>query len=188
MAKLSDSAEALNRLKEAEQLLDRLLTMDIIFSGVWASFALGRASLILGEPRSARSFAGAAIEFSRGNPGSLAHALHLLGDIALHPDQVDADSCEGHYRKALALAQPRGMYPLMAHCHLGLGRLYQRTGNREQARKHLTTATSMYREMDMRFYLEQAEAESTLVASASVGGEHLRRPHIHGTGTRGKEP
>ena len=30
----------------------------------------------------------------------------------------------------------------------------------EQARGHLTTATAMYREMDMRFWLEQAEAES----------------------------
>ena len=41
--------------------------------------------------------------------------------------------------------------------HLGLGKLYGRVGKREQAREHLTTATTMYREMDMRFYLEQAE-------------------------------
>jgi hypothetical protein len=59
----------------------------------------------------------------------------------------------------LALAEPRGMRPLIAHCHLGLGKLYQRTGNREQAGEHLTIATSMYREMDMPFYLEQAETE-----------------------------
>ena len=42
---------------------------------------------------------------------------------------------------------------------LGLGRLYQRTGNRERAWEHLTTATTMYREMDMRVWLEQAEAD-----------------------------
>jgi len=30
---------------------------------------------------------------------------------------------------------------------------------REQAREHLTAATTMYREPDMRFWLEQAEAE-----------------------------
>ena len=65
-----------------------------------------------------------------------------------------------HYRKALALADPRGMRPLAAHCHLGLGTLYRRTGKREQAQGHLTTATAMYREMDMRFWLEQAEAET----------------------------
>jgi hypothetical protein len=38
-------------------------------------------------------------------------------------------------------------------------RLSRRTGKREEAREHLTTATSMYREMDMRFWLEQAERE-----------------------------
>jgi hypothetical protein len=59
----------------------------------------------------------------------------------------------------MALAEPRGMRPLVAHCHLGLGKLCQRTGKGEQAQEHLTTATRMYREMDMRFWLEQAEAE-----------------------------
>jgi len=39
-----------------------------------------------------------------------------------------------------------------------LGKLYQRTGRREQAQEHLTTATTMYRAMDMGFWLEQAEA------------------------------
>ena len=50
------------------------------------------------------------------------------------------------------------MRPLVAHCHLGLGKLYRRTGSREQAHEHLTTATTMYREMDMRFWLPEAEA------------------------------
>jgi hypothetical protein len=51
------------------------------------------------------------------------------------------------------------MRPLVAHCHLGLGKLNRRTGDHGQARDHLATATTMYREMDMRFWLEQAEAE-----------------------------
>ena len=70
-----------------------------------------------------------------------------------------ARRAEAHYREALALAEPRGMRPLVAHCHLGLGKLYRRTGKRREAQEHLTTATTMYREMDMRFWLEQAEAE-----------------------------
>jgi hypothetical protein len=56
------------------------------------------------------------------------------------------------------------MRPLVAHCHLGLGKLYRRTGKREQAQEHLTTATTMYREMDMRFWLEQAEVEMRQLA------------------------
>ena len=50
------------------------------------------------------------------------------------------------------------MRPLVAHCHLGLGRLYRRTGKRLEAEEHLATATAMYREMDMQFWLEAAEA------------------------------
>ncbi len=42
---------------------------------------------------------------------------------------------------------------------LWLGKLYRRTGKRREAQEHLTTATTMYREMDMRFWLEQAEKE-----------------------------
>ena len=53
-----------------------------------------------------------------------------------------------------------GLRPLVAHCHLGLGKLNRRTGKREQAREHLTTARTMYREMDMRYWLVQTEAES----------------------------
>ena len=59
------------------------------------------------------------------------------------------------------------MRPLVAHCHLGLGKLYRRTGKREQAQEHLTTATTMYREMDMRFWLEQAEAEMRELGAGS---------------------
>ncbi len=88
-----------------------------------------------------------------------AHARHLLGDIESHPDRFDAESGEAHYRQALALAEPRGMRPLVAHCHLGLGKLYRRTGKREQAQEHLTTAATLYHEMDMRFWLEKAEVE-----------------------------
>jgi hypothetical protein len=51
------------------------------------------------------------------------------------------------------------MRPLVAHCHLGLGKLSRRTGTREQAQEHLATATTMYREMDMPFWLERAETE-----------------------------
>ena len=36
-------------------------------------------------------------------------------------------------------------------------------GKREQTQEHLTTATTMYRKMDMQFWLTQAEAEMNVV-------------------------
>ena len=59
----------------------------------------------------------------------------------------------------MALVTELGMRPLVAHCHLGLGKLYVRTGKREQAQEHLTTATTMYREMGMTYWQEQAQTE-----------------------------
>jgi hypothetical protein len=60
----------------------------------------------------------------------------------------------------LALAEQLKMRPLVAHCHLALGKRYKcSTGKRAQAAEHLTTATTMYREIGMEFWLEQAEAE-----------------------------
>ena len=88
--------------------------------------------------------------------GSEAHALCLAGDVVSTSCTEDA---EAYYRQALTLAVPRGMRPLIAHCHLGLGKLHRRKGNREQAREQIIIAMSMYREMGMQFWLEQAEAE-----------------------------
>ena len=51
------------------------------------------------------------------------------------------------------------MRPLVAHGRLGLGTLCRRTGGPQEAQEHLSTATTLYREMDMRFWLEQAKAE-----------------------------
>jgi hypothetical protein len=65
----------------------------------------------------------------------------------------------GAANPALALVGELGMRPLVPPCHLGLGKLYVSTDNREQTREHLTTATTMYREMGMLFWLEQAEAD-----------------------------
>ena len=90
-----------------------------------------------------------------GARGSEADALCLAGDVASAAGAADA---EGPYRGALALANELGMHTLVAHCHLGLGKLYRPTGQHEQAQEHLTTATAMYPEMDMTYWLEQAEA------------------------------
>jgi hypothetical protein len=69
----------------------------------------------------------------------------------------EADST---YAEALGIADSLRMRPLAAHCHLGLGQLFGKTDKREQAQQHLTTATTMYREMDMTHWLEKIEAEA----------------------------
>jgi predicted ATPase len=84
-----------------------------------------------------------------------AGAMHLLRGRRL-PQAVPYLRQAGE--QALALAEERGMRPLQAHCHHGLGRLYAETGQREQARAELFTASELYRSMAMTFWLPQVEA------------------------------
>jgi hypothetical protein len=78
--------------------------------------------------------------------GLEASALRLLGEIASHPNGSDAATVDAHYGAALALANELGMRPLVAHCHLGPGKLYRGAGKREQVREHLTTANHVPRD------------------------------------------
>jgi tetratricopeptide (TPR) repeat protein len=90
--------------------------------------------------------------------GDEALALHQLGVVQAHAAPPDAAPAEAHYQQALALAEELGMRPLVAHCHLGLGRLYGQMGRVEEARAELSAAITLYRAMNMTFRLPEAEA------------------------------
>jgi tetratricopeptide (TPR) repeat protein len=94
-----------------------------------------------------------------GEVDVVARASWLVGAAATALDPPAATEAVEAYRDAAATAERISMRPLVAHCHLGLGKLYRRTGKREQAQEHLTTAMTMYREMGMTYWLEKAEAE-----------------------------
>jgi len=95
----------------------------------------------------------------KGQRASEAEAPRLGAEIAARTEPLDAVGVEQQYHAAMSLADELGMRPLVAHCHLGLGKLYRQTGKRQEAQEHLTTATTLYREMDMTYWLEKAEAE-----------------------------
>jgi len=121
---------------------------------------LGEACLLADRLEEALAAASRALTLARnrGERGHEAWALRLLGDIAARRDPPEIDQAETHYLDAGALAHELGMRPLLAHCHLGLGKLYRRTADGVKAQEHLTTAATLYREMDMGFWLAQMEA------------------------------
>jgi tetratricopeptide (TPR) repeat protein len=144
-----------------EQAVQQTEALNIFFRyALWLTW-LGEAYLLAGRQDQARAFAERAVKHASASqePGHRAYALRLLGKVTAHQDSPEIEPAAHHYRQALALAEELEMRPLVAHCHLGLGKLYRRTGKCQEAREHLTTATTMYREMDMRFWPEQAEAE-----------------------------
>jgi tetratricopeptide (TPR) repeat protein len=122
---------------------------------------LGEGYLLADRADDAREAGDRALRLAceHGQRGNEAWALRLLGEIAARTDPPDVKAAEAHYRQALTLATELEMRPLVAHCHLGLGRLYRRTEDGAKATEHLGAAATMYREMGMRFWLEKAEAE-----------------------------
>ena len=85
--------------------------------------------------------------------------LRLQGELAAHGVSPDIALASAHYYQAISLASQLGMRPLVAHCHFGLGKLYRRADNREQARQQLSTAAALFREMGMTYWLDQAAVE-----------------------------
>jgi tetratricopeptide (TPR) repeat protein len=149
-------AEALPLLEEAERRGAAIGTI------VGHSLRMGYASeayLLAGHMQEAAQLAGCALDFSRDHKerGYQAWALRLLGEIATHQAPPEIEPAEHHYWQAIVLAEELGMRPLTAHCHLGLGTLYAKTGQREPARAELSTAIEMYRAMALTFWLPQAE-------------------------------
>ncbi len=122
---------------------------------------LAEVYLAAGRTKDALNAVERALSLTRAHDlrGATANALRVLGNVHSVAPIRDGHAAEAAYREGLALATELDMTPLVAHCHLGLGKLYRRNGEREPAQVHLTTAMTMYREMDMRFWLEQAEAE-----------------------------
>jgi len=123
--------------------------------------SLGNAYAMAGrlDEAAAQAEQAFAIARTRKKAGYEAYALRLVGEIATRREPSRVEEASDAYRRALGLANEQGMRPLVAHCHQGLGKLYWRVGKREQAEEHLTTAMTMYREIDMRFWLEKAEKE-----------------------------
>jgi class 3 adenylate cyclase/tetratricopeptide (TPR) repeat protein len=175
VAGLGYAAALQGRLAEGRALVEEARREGIRTGGLWAlAYRIARLSEVCrlaGRGEEAWQHARQALDLARQHKerGNEALALHQLGVVQAHADPPDAEKAEAHYRQALALAEALGMRPLMAHCHLGLGRLYGQTGRAEQARTALAAAMDLYCTMDMTLWLPQAEA-----ALAQVEGQERR--------------
>jgi len=165
MASLLSAAYALaGRAAEAlpllDQMLARLATGRRMLLHALVLTELSEACLLVGRVDEARALAARLLEISHTHtgPGYQAQACRLLGEVARRREPSAIDQATAHYQQALALAEERGMRPLMAHCHHGLGRLHNQTSRHESARAELSAAIELYRAMDMTFWLPQAEA------------------------------
>jgi tetratricopeptide (TPR) repeat protein len=158
-------AEAIPLLTQA---MEHTMATDMAGFQALCGLPLAEAQLLAGNLEEAQALAERVLALTRAHQelGNQAYALRLLGDITARGDPAAVGLAASYYQEALDLADELGMRPLTAHCHRGLGTLYAAAGRRQQARVELSTATALYRSMDMILWLLQAEA-----ALAQVEGQ-----------------
>jgi len=149
-----------------EQAVNQGVTMKRMGGHSMLVARLGEAYLLAGRKVDATESAQRALRLSREHKerGHEAYALRLLGEIALQSDSLDLEKAEPFYRQGIALTEELGMRPLLGQCHLGLGRLYGRVGQRADAEQHLSAAIATFRALDIPFWLERAHAELRALA------------------------
>jgi Flp pilus assembly protein TadD len=132
-------ADAVPRLTPA---MDQSRAMARRASQAPSALSLGEAQRLAGHLEEAYALAERTRTLTRApqERGHEAYALRLLGEIATCRAPLASEGAASDYRQPRALAGALGMRPLQAHCHRGLGTLYDATGQQEQARVELSTA------------------------------------------------
>jgi class 3 adenylate cyclase/tetratricopeptide (TPR) repeat protein len=151
------------------QAMEQATATETVVHQELCRLSLGEAHLLADRLEEAHALAERALALAREHQerGYQAYALRLLGEIAARREPLERDQAGDYYRQALALAEELGMRPLLAHCHLGLGMLYRKMGQRGQARTALSTAVALYRDMEMTFWLPPTEAALAQVEEVS---------------------
>ena len=143
-----------------EQTIDGYIAMKVVCTRAQSMSRLAEAYLDVGRVGEALELAQQSLALARANREGDREAwcLKVLGDIQAH-ELAEAVHAGEAYRQALVLATELGLRPLVAHCNFGLGKLHRRAGLYQVANEHLASAMTMYRAMNMRFWLEEAEIE-----------------------------
>jgi class 3 adenylate cyclase/tetratricopeptide (TPR) repeat protein len=169
-ARAFDRAACREAVVSFEQALQALAHLpedsDTRVRAIELRLALGTALSQLGEHRRRLALLGEAEALARA-VDDRARLARVLGQMAQGLMVTgDPDGAMAAGQQALALAKELGMRPLQTHCHRGLGMLYTKIGQWEQARTALATAIEMYKSMEMTFWLPQTEAALAQVGAA----------------------
>jgi tetratricopeptide (TPR) repeat protein len=153
-----------DRLDEAiallEQAVDAAVSMRFAMAQALRLSLLSEGYLHAGRTADALDSAERALALSREHKerGHEAWTLRLLGEVHRTYDPPEVELADTYYRQALDLAEKLGMRPLVAHCQVGLARLYQQAGDRNQAQTHMDAAAHTYRELGAESWLTRARA------------------------------
>ena len=146
-ARCGRTAEAIAILDHARQ--PSVYRKGATYTWFYLFLAAGEAYLSAGRLEDAREYAERAEALARRNSeqAHLAAALKLRGDVMAATDGDAHDAVTETYRAAIALAEPRGMRPLLARIHFSLGSFLAKRRFASEAARRFAIAAELCRDL-----------------------------------------
>jgi class 3 adenylate cyclase/tetratricopeptide (TPR) repeat protein len=141
-----------------EQAVGQAPGRNEIGHALWLAL-LAEAYLLAGRRDEAGQAAARARDVARARQarGDEAWAARVQADLLLDDGPSGAERAEAAYHEALRLASETGRRPVIADCHVGLGRVLRRGGLHAAADGHFAAALDAHRDMDTRFWRARVE-------------------------------
>jgi class 3 adenylate cyclase/tetratricopeptide (TPR) repeat protein len=168
-ARSGRTAEAIAILDHARQ--PSVYRKGATYTWLYLFLAAGEAYLGAGRLEDARAYADRAEALARRNSeqAHLAAALKLRGDVMAATDGGAHDAVTETYREAIALAEPRGMRPLLARIQFSLGAFLARRNFASEAARHLAAAAELCCELGIASPSSPAGEEKEAAPAPAIG-------------------
>ena len=140
-------SDALSLLLEAEH--KSAYRLGGLYNWIHHYSALAQAHLAVGDFAAARNAIGRAEKLA-DETGELAHlalALRIRGAIEVADPAGDSETARASYRRAIDIARPRGMRPLIALCLAELAESCAKAGDQRVAADHKAEARRLFDEL-----------------------------------------
>ena len=163
MAGLGCAKARAGQVTEGLALLEQAVSLDAAAEPrttyTFALTGLAEAHALAGHRDAALATARAALERARRHEerGAEGYALWVLATTE-SADAGDLELAERSFRASAAIATELRLRPLLAHCHLGLGTLYDAAGKRADADEHGRHGRQLIDALGMRPWLPARRA------------------------------
>jgi hypothetical protein len=119
------SGRAVEAISLLEKAIEQAAVVGLVFNRSLNMGWLAHAQLVAGHPADASRTASQALALARQHHerGHEAWLQGITAEIAAQTEPTHAAAAERAYRAGLAIGTELGMRPLVAHCHVGLGKL-----------------------------------------------------------------
>lgn len=163
MAGLGCTKARLGQIAEGLKLLEQAVALDSSAepqtTRSFSLTALSEASFLAGDLARARTIAGEAIELTRAHEERSAGAYASWLMAMIHSASADEFELAAElFDTVMATATELSLRPLLAHCHLGFGDLYERRGQRAKAIEYQTQGSQLLRALGMKPWFQLGRA------------------------------